>query len=153
MSVKRKSERSAGKAPGVLDSWALMAFLQDEEPAATVVQDFLDDAERGRQQLVMSMLNLGEVYYRLIADKGQKEADQRLKLILKLSVRFETVDNELVLAASRLKGSHGLGYADAFAAALALRLKARLASGDEGFRGAESSAGLRMRWLSRDGKK
>jgi uncharacterized protein len=137
----------------VLDSWALMAFLGDEEPAATVVQDLLEEAERGRQQLAMSMLNLREVYYRLIAERGQTEADQRLRQIQRLSVSFEPVDDDLVLAAAQIKGAHGVGYADAFAAALALRLDARLATGDTDFKPLETGAGLRMRWLSRDGKK
>ena len=152
-SARKKTARSDAKAPIVLDSWALMAFLEGEEPAATTVRQLLEEADAGRQRLSMCLINLGEVYYRLIVEKGKKEADRRREQFPWLPIRFEPVDDELVWAAAETKGTHRISYADAFAAALALRLDARLASGDPDFKDLESGAGLRVRWLSRVGKK
>jgi predicted nucleic acid-binding protein len=145
--------KQGGKAPIVLDAWAILAFLQEEEPAATVVTELFKECRAGRQPLLMSMINVGEAYYRLIATQGKNEAERRCRQLLRTSARFESVDDELVWRAAELKGTYELSYADAFAAALALRLDARLASGDPDFKPLESGAGLRMRWLSREGKK
>jgi predicted nucleic acid-binding protein len=152
-SATKKTAKPAGKAPIVLDSWALMAFLEGEEPAATTVRHLLEEAEARRQQLCICLINLGEVYYRLIVEKGKKQADTRREQLLRFPLRFVSVDDELVWSAAELKGSYRISYADAFAAALSLRLDARLASGDPDFKDLESGAGLRVRWLSRGGKK
>ena len=44
----------------VLDSYALMAFFEDE-PGADTVRSLLLKAEEGGVQLVMNVVNLGEV--------------------------------------------------------------------------------------------
>jgi predicted nucleic acid-binding protein len=137
----------------LLDTWAVLAWLNREEPAATVVRGLLDEADRDRQQLVMSMMNVGEVYCRLVGKHGWDGARMAKRRLLNAPILLESVDDELIWAAAELKGRHGIGYADSFAAALALRLDARLASGDPDFKPLEAGAGLRMRWLSRDGKK
>jgi uncharacterized protein with PIN domain len=49
----------------VVDAWALMASLRDEQPAANHVRDCLQQAEAGAVQLSMSWINAGEVYYLL----------------------------------------------------------------------------------------
>ena len=48
-----------------LDAWALMAFFQKEEPAAARVRALLMAAQSGLAQLYVSIINVGEVYYRL----------------------------------------------------------------------------------------
>ena len=49
----------------VLDSWALLALLQGEEPAAARVKEILIEGERQQAALLISIMNLGEVYYRV----------------------------------------------------------------------------------------
>ncbi len=44
----------------VLDSWAFLAWLQDE-PAATQVQDLIEAAETNDCELFASIINIGEV--------------------------------------------------------------------------------------------
>jgi ribonuclease VapC len=46
----------------VIDSWAMVAWVQDE-PAAPTVEEFLNAAETGAIQLIMSALNVGETFY------------------------------------------------------------------------------------------
>ncbi len=55
----------------VLDAWAMLAWLNDEQPAADKVQKMLDEAETGGLQLRMSIINVGEVYYRLARIRGE----------------------------------------------------------------------------------
>jgi ribonuclease VapC len=45
----------------VLDSFAILAWLQDE-PCAEQVEDSLTKASLGQAQVLVSSINLGEVY-------------------------------------------------------------------------------------------
>ncbi len=49
-------------ATKVLDSWALIAFFEDE-PAAEAVEKILEQATAEKHKLLMSVVNWGEVYY------------------------------------------------------------------------------------------
>jgi ribonuclease VapC len=49
-------------AAKVLDSYALMAFFEDE-PGADTVRSLILKGEEGTLNLVMSVVNLGEVWY------------------------------------------------------------------------------------------
>ncbi len=114
----------------VLDAWAVLALLQGEEPAATQVSALLREAEKGDIKLLMSIVNLGEVYYRVGKVKGQDRADATLETIRSLTVEFVPATDDRVLAAARFKMSHALSYADAFAVAAAKERDAILVSGD-----------------------
>ena len=46
----------------VLDSWAVIAYLEDE-PAAEKVADIIADAHEQQIQLLMTVVNAGEVWY------------------------------------------------------------------------------------------
>jgi len=47
----------------VLDSWPVMEWLKAREPVATRFDELIDLANLGRAHLLMSTINLGEVYY------------------------------------------------------------------------------------------
>lgn len=55
-----------------LDSWAVLAWLDGEEPALSRVEQSLGDRP------VVSWINLVEVYYRVTRDQGQQAADETL---------------------------------------------------------------------------
>ena len=114
----------------VVDAWAVLAFLQQEEPAAARVKSVLESAERGRCELFVSLINLGEVYYIVGRSKGLPEADSVLEDLDQLSLKVIPVDRTAVLRAASLKAAHRLSYADAFAMAAALALDATLMTGD-----------------------
>ncbi len=114
----------------VVDAWALLAFLQQEEPAAARVKSVLESAERGRCELFISLINLGEIYYIIARSKGTSEADSVLEDLDQLSINVIAADRPAVLQAASLKGIHRLSYADAFAMAAAMALDATLMTGD-----------------------
>jgi predicted nucleic acid-binding protein len=78
---------------------------------------------------VISWINLGEVFYIEARIAGEAAAAAALERV-RDSVRAEDVDVKLVLGAARLKARHALSYADAFAVALAERLRLPLMTGD-----------------------
>ena len=114
----------------VADAWALLAFLQQEEPAAARVKSVVESAERGQCELFVSLINLGEVYYIVGRSKGIPEADSVLEDLEQLSLKVIPADRPAVLRAASLKAVHRLSYADSFAMAAALALDATLVTGD-----------------------
>jgi len=114
----------------VLDAWAALAFLQREGKAWVVVRRLLRRAVRGNVRLLMSVVNLGEVYYRLVQIAGQQRADERLQRFRRLPIELLPVREALALSAARIKAVHPISYADAFAIATAKTAGARLATGD-----------------------
>jgi predicted nucleic acid-binding protein len=114
----------------VLDAWALLAFLQKEEPAASRVKQLLEQAEKGNVELFISIINLGEVTYRVGKVKGESEAKETLDQMRRLAMTVVPATEEAVLAAARFKMHHAISYADAFAAATAKELEAVLVTRD-----------------------
>lgn len=114
----------------VLDAWAVLAFLQGEEPAASRVREVIEGAQEGTIRLFASIVNIGEVYYRTGKTHSQKEADTILKDLYLLPIEIISAGDDTVLAAARLKMTHVLSYADAFAAVTAQQKDAMLLTGD-----------------------
>jgi ribonuclease VapC len=114
----------------VLDAWAILAFLQGEEPAASRVREVIEGAQAGAVRLSISILNIGEVYYRVGKARSPKEADSVLTDLYLLPIEIISADDDTVLAAARLKMTYLLSYADAFAAVTAQQKDATLLTGD-----------------------
>jgi predicted nucleic acid-binding protein len=107
-----------------LDSWAVLAWLDGDEPAAAAVQDAFD-AERPW----MSWLNVGEVAYQLERRHGAREAALVIRR-LRAAVALDDVSVERIMAAAHLKAVHPIAFADCFAAATAAARDATLLTGD-----------------------
>lgn len=115
-----------------LDSWALIAWLEGVEPAASRVHETFE------RRPIMSWINLGEVAYilerRVGADRS-REVIRELRRLLTLDLPTE----ERVLEAARLKAGYRIAYADAFAVATSLAHGAELLTGDPEILDANSS--------------
>ena len=119
--------------PYVLDAWALLALLQSEEPAASRVRQLLLEGDRQQVTLLLSAVDLGEIYYRVGRRSDRAAALDTLNDIRRLSLTIVPVSDEMVFAAADFKMAYAIPYADAFAAALADRTGATLVSGDPEF--------------------
>jgi predicted nucleic acid-binding protein len=113
----------------VLDSWALMAWLE-QQPASAKIESVLEQSAQGIVSLVMSWINVGEVYYTLVRRYGTPKAEQFRTRLPSLPFRRVLPNDEQIIAAARLKGTHAISYADAFAVALAQEQGAPLITGD-----------------------
>ena len=98
----------------VLDSWAVLRYLEDASPAAEAVSDLL-----GQEKPLMSWINLGEVHYVLRRLHGEDAAAETVR-DLRDVIDARLPDERLVVDAARIKADHPMAYADAFAAALAV---------------------------------
>ena len=108
----------------VLDSWAVLRYLEDAGPAAAAVADLLEEAKPP-----MSWINLGEVHYVLRRLHGEDSATETVR-DLRDVIDARLPDERLVLDAARIKADHPMAYADAFAAALTIDQDATLWTGD-----------------------
>jgi PIN domain nuclease of toxin-antitoxin system len=79
--------------------------------------------------MVMSSVNLGEVYYALVRSHGEDVADDRTASVRR-TLRVEDPDWPLVVAAARLKAAGGISFADAFCVATAQRHRVPVYTGD-----------------------
>lgn len=133
----------------VLDSYALLAHIQDE-PGAAEVEAVLEQAATSQAQVFVSLINLGETLYHLERRRGVEYVPEYLNLFEQLPLTVIEVTRERVYHASHLKARHPISYADAFAAALAQELDAALLTGDPEFR--KLAADLRVQWLPPRGR-
>jgi predicted nucleic acid-binding protein len=133
----------------VIDAWAVMAWLNNELPAADVVDKLFQDAEAGDLRILLSEVNAGEVFYNLAKDQSRFAAMEFRTKLPGLPVVLLTPASDDVWRAADLKSRYPISYADCFAAALALTHDAELVTGDKDFR-KNSIENLRVAWLTRD---
>jgi ribonuclease VapC len=133
-------------AAKVLDSWALLAFFEDES-AADAVEELLHEAVQEKHKLYLSVVNWGEIYYSTMRQASEAEAEARSQQIASLPIQVVGVGEDLKLTrqAALYKVTYRISYADAFAAALAKERKAELVTGDREFKTLEKE--IRISWL------
>lgn len=125
------------EAKYVLDSFAILAYLAEEE-GADVVEDLLNKAEEGEAKLYLNYVNLGEVYYITFREKDVNEANESMVLIKRKPIEFVQVDERIALIAGRAKATYSMSYADAFVVAMAIVKEAEIVTGDPEFNGIEA---------------
>ena len=133
----------------VLDSFAVLALLEGEEGGEEVLE-LMRRGERGEVRLMMTWVNVGEVAYIVERRRGKGEVYQVLAALEVGPVEVVEVGRDLALRAGEVKARHAIAYADAFAAALAMREGGEVVTGDPEFRELEEEVGIR--WLSRGGR-
>jgi predicted nucleic acid-binding protein len=116
----------------VLDSWAVIAYLEDE-PSGEQVEDLIATAHEEEIPIYMSVINVGEIWYTMAREISEEEANASVKSLRDLRIQFEDVNWEIAQEAARFKSQNKISYADAFAAALAKVKKAELITGDKEF--------------------
>ena len=125
----------------VLDASALMTFSANR-PGAEKVEQLIQLAVDGKRELLICVVNWGEVYYSVWRDQGPGFARQFLSQIAQLPIHLVPADVELARHAAEFKASFNLPYVDGFAAALAVNRKASLATSDKDFAHVEKKLDL-----------
>jgi predicted nucleic acid-binding protein len=135
-------------ATKVLDSWALIAFFEDE-PAAEQVEKLLARAATDKDKLLLSIINWGEIYYNTMREVSQEAAEQKVRDIAALPIEIVPVENDLILARQaaiyRAKAARKMSYAHCFAAALAKIKNCELLTCDPEFKSLENE--IKIFWL------
>lgn len=126
----------AESAAFVLDSFALLAFLQDE-PAASRIEKLMDQAEKEKCRLLLCIINLGEILYITERRGGLVRAQDALALIQQLPIEILPADEQTVFAAAHIKANHTLSYADSLAVAIGIQENATVITADPEFHSVE----------------
>ena len=127
-----QSARGSAAPQFVLDASALIGFFEDRSGAAKV-RHLMELAFRTDVPLLLSAINWGEVFYVTWRQHGAATAYKAESKLHQLPVAVIGVDQERATRAAALEQKHGLGYADAFAAELAIERSARLVTADPEF--------------------
>ena len=131
--------------PGcVLDSFALVAYFRDEA-GADKIENLLHKAAIGHEPLHMTEVNYAEVQYIIIRRNGLSGWETAAASLVSLPIAFHPVTRELADIAARLKASHRISLADAFAAALAKHRNYELVTGYTEYTTIESE--VKIAWL------
>lgn len=128
----------------VLDAYSLIAYLEGEDGKDRMIEIIRDARDTGRD-LLLSVVNWGEVYYITLRETGLKRAEAVSHVISTLPVQLIPVDLDLAKQAAEFKAKKKMSYADCFAAALAKLRNAELVTGDEDFRQVNDE--VKIRWL------
>lgn len=128
----------------VLDAYSLIAYLEGETGADKMV-DVIKSARDSGRDLMLSVINWGEVYYITLREEGREKAKEVAHLISSLPIRLIDVDLDLVRQAAVYKATKKMSYADCIAASLAKLRKAELITGDDDFRQLEGE--IKILWI------
>ncbi len=128
----------------VLDSWSILAYLEDE-PSGQQVADLIADAHESGTPLMMTVVNAGEIWYITARETSEDEADLALGELAHLGIELVDIGWSLTREAARFKSKGKMSFADCFAAALAKENRADLVTGDPEFKQVESQ--VKLLWL------
>jgi PIN domain nuclease of toxin-antitoxin system len=106
-----------------LDSWAILAWLDGEEPALSVLDAALADRP------IVSWVNLVEVYYRVGRDQGHIVADDTLG-DLRAVLTPDLPGTTRMIEVARLKARAPIALGDCFAVTTAAAHDVPLLTGD-----------------------
>ncbi|HZV73433.1 MAG TPA: PIN domain-containing protein [Conexibacter sp.] len=106
-----------------LDSWAILAWLDGEEPALSRVEELI------ATRPVTSWVNLVEVYYRVERDHGRLAADDTLSS-LRAALSLDLPGTARMIEAARLKARASIALGDCFAVMTAAAHGLVLLTGD-----------------------
>ena len=147
------AEPAARMPVKVIDSWALMAWLKDQQPASERVEALWGKARAREVRLVINVVNLGEVYYLTAKAKGIESAEMVLEQLGAMPLEVRPAPNGVVFEAARIKAEFSVSYADAFAAATAIRERAPLVTGDPELRMLARRRLLHLEWIGSRGSR
>jgi len=121
-----------------------MAFFENE-PSAERVEKIVIDAHATGTSLLMSVVNIGELWYNTARAHSPDDADKVIRELRALKVEFVEANWELARQAALFKVKGKMAYADCFAAALAKDRKAELVTGDKELKQVEGE--VRIVWV------
>lgn len=133
-----------------LDSFAVLAWLQDEPGSGLVEQSLAAARDDESEACYISTINLGEVYYRMVRKRGEPEADRFWKQVNRRVVPVTPIDatRRRVREAAALKGRHPIAFADAFALQLARELSLPLLTADPEIWAVHEAESVEVLWPS-----
>ena len=127
----------------VLDASALISFFENRT-GGDRVEELISESLTGKTEILMSIVNWGEVYYSAWHAHGESAARQMAAEISQFPIQLVIADFDLTKCAAELRGKYRLPYADCFAAALSKTQRAELVTSDQDFAKVRSEIEIRF---------
>jgi ribonuclease VapC len=128
----------------VLDSYAMIAYFQ-RQPGYEEIAVLFEECAAKDRELFICVVNWGEVIYHALRIGGEKRVQLAEAAMQAIPVTVVEADKDLTLQAAKLKAFLKMSYADCFAAALAMKKKCELVTGDKEFKQVEKE--LKIFWI------
>jgi predicted nucleic acid-binding protein len=128
----------------VLDSYALITYLQ-RQPGYEEVAQLFEECTAKDREVFLCVVNWGEVIYHALRKGGEQKAQLAEDVMRAIPVTVVEANKDLTLQAAKLKAVHKMSYADCFAAALAMKRKCELVTGDKEFKQIEKE--IKVHWI------
>lgn len=130
----------------IMDSFAILTYLEDE-PGRSRVAQALEQALDGTVQLLLPLINLGEILYITERERGLFKAQAVLAALEQLPIQILKADRETVLSAAHIKAHYSISYADAFVVVAAQVYQATILTGDPEYQ--QVTDITKVEWLTR----
>jgi predicted nucleic acid-binding protein len=133
----------------IFDACALISLLK-KEAAFDQVAGLLARAAAGEISISMNIVNLVEVYYGFLRDRGEQVADAIMSRIAHFPIAvIDTISGAVCREAARFKAAYPMSLADAFLCACAKDLSAVIVTKDDEIKAAEQAGVLTVFWLAK----
>jgi ribonuclease VapC len=128
----------------VLDSYAVIAFLEREKGYNEVAKVFEECVARDRE-VFLCVVNWGEVIYHALRNGGERMAQLAEDSMKALPIQIVEANKDITLQAAHLKATNKMSYADCYAAALATKKRCEIVTGYKEFKQVEKD--IKVRWI------
>ena len=112
----------------LVDSWCWIEYLKGSDKGE-LTRDYIE----GEERLLISVINVAEVYKFLLSNRTIKESKEFLDFMLKRSFVIPVI-TQIAVEAAIIKHEKKWGLADAIVAATAKLYKVKLITGDSDFK-------------------
>ena len=132
----------------ILDACALVAFLH-KETGWENVKSVLISAYEKNAIIHMHIFNLLEVYYDMYRSIGKENADEKLKMIKRLPIYFNSnLSDNIFTEAGRLKATYKISLADSIVLAQTIVINGTILTCDHHeFDSIEGKESIKFLWL------
>jgi len=132
----------------ILDACSVIAYLAKED-GSDIIETLINDAIDSETEVLMHKINFFEVFYDTWRSQGEATAVTVYELFKKLPVKIiDSISDELMTEAARLKNGYHMSVADSFALASAkLNCAALVTSDHHEFGPVEKSEGITFLWI------
>ena len=89
----------------MFDTWAIIAYYEDE-PAAEYVAQLFADANENETPMWMSIVNAGEVWYIIARKTSPADADATINELHKIGIQFDNAEWKISRQAALFKSKH-----------------------------------------------
>ncbi len=128
----------------VLDSYALITYIEKDKGYIKVI-DLLEETALQGTELLMNIVNWGEVYYIILREQGHDIADEFENNFMSFPVKIIYSDLKLIRKACYYKAFNELAFADCIAAATSYIYDAPLITKDKELKQLEQE--ITIEWL------